>query len=362
MPLNAIPPTTTIANFQVKLDAAKGQCYVDVGFWGGVIPGNHDQLKPLVNEGVRGFKCFLIESGVDEFPCVNEEQVRLAMEKLQETSAALLFHAEMETPISAPPPTTNPSIYNTFLASRPQSLETTAIDLVIRLTRHFHSLGRPVHTHIVHLSAASAIPAIRAARREGLPLTVETCHHYLSFNSEDIPDGATYYKCCPPIRDNANREELWKGLRDGDIDQIVSDHSPCVGELKRMDIDGDFIKAWGGISGLQFGLATVWTEGKGKGISYQDLTRWLSYNPAKLVNLLDRKGEIKVGADADFVFWRPKAKFIVTHESILFKNKLTPYEGRELYGPVERTVVRGKTVYERTVGITPGEPLGKFVM
>lgn len=172
----------------------------------------------------------------------------------------------METPISAPPPTTDPSAYNTFLASRPQSLETTAIDLIIRLTRHFHSLGRPVHTHIVHLSAALAIPAIRAARLEGLPLTVETCHHYLSFSSENIPDGATYYKCCPPIRDNANRAELWEALRAGDIDQVVSDHSPCVAELKRMDAGGDFMKAWGGISGLQFGLATVWTEGKGMGI------------------------------------------------------------------------------------------------
>ncbi|RUS30779.1 hypothetical protein BC938DRAFT_478974 [Jimgerdemannia flammicorona] len=372
MPLNAIPPTTTVANFDLKLEAAKGQCYVDVGFWGGVIPGNQDDLRPLIDKGVRGFKCFLIESGVDEFPCVSEDDVKLAMERLQDTSSVLLFHAEMDTPTSHPPPSTNPpDAYSTFLASRPQSLEITAIDLVIRLTRALHCSGRPVRTHIVHLSAASALPAIRAAKADGLPITVETCHHYLSFDAEGIPNGATHFKCCPPIREESNRQELWAALREGLIDQVVSDHSPCVAELKRMGVDGDFMKAWGGISGVQFGLAAVWTEGRGKGIrhlsfsftpslSYQDLTRWLSYNPAKLVNLLDRKGEIKVGADADFVLWKPESQFTVTRESLLFKNKLTPYEGRKLYGMIERTIVRGRTVYKSGEGIRK-EPVGRFV-
>lgn len=268
MPLNAIPPTTTVENFDIKLNAAKAQCHVDVGFWGGVVPDNADQLPALMEKGVRGFKCFLIESGVDEFPCVNEAEVRLAMDKMVNSDRVLLFHAEMEGCGSADPKheDVDGRTYNSFLNSRPQSLETNAIDMIIRLTKEYYEQGKPVNTHIVHLSAASAVPAIREAKAVGVPLTVETCFHYLNFNSEDIEDGATHYKCCPPIREASNREKLWEALLDGTIDYVVSDHSPCTAQLKRQDT-GDFGLAWGGIASVQFGLPVLWSEGRKRGVT-----------------------------------------------------------------------------------------------
>lgn len=270
MPLNAIPPTTTVENLDVKLAAAQKQCHVDVGFWGGVIPDNAEQLPGLMERGVRGFKCFLIESGVDEFPCVNEEQVRLAMDKMVNSDKVLLFHAEMEYGHHSGSDAEkhshlDPRTYASFLNSRPQRLETTAIDMIIRLTREYSQKGKPVNTHIVHLSAASALPAIRAAKAEGLPLTVETCFHYLNFSAEAIEDGATQYKCCPPIREAANRELLWEALMDGTIDYVVSDHSPCTALLKKLE-SGDFGLAWGGIASVQFGLPVLWSEGRNRGI------------------------------------------------------------------------------------------------
>lgn len=269
MPLNAIPPTTTVANLETKLAAARGQCHVDVGFWGGVIPDNAEHLPGLIERGVRGFKCFLIESGVDEFPCVNEAQVRLAMDKMINSDKVLLFHAEMEQEGDVPctPSHLDQRTYATFLNSRPQKLETNAIEMIIRLTREYYQKGKPVNTHIVHLSAASALPAIRAAKAEGLPLTVETCFHYLNFSAESIEDGATHFKCCPPIREAANRELLWEALLDGTIDYVVSDHSPCTAQLKKLDV-GDFGKAWGGIASVQFGLPVLWSEGRTRGVTY----------------------------------------------------------------------------------------------
>ncbi|KAI8576197.1 hypothetical protein K450DRAFT_258069 [Umbelopsis ramanniana AG] len=366
MPLNAIPPTTTVANFNLKKDAAQGQCYTDVGFWGGVIPGNQFDLQPLIKSGVRGFKCFLIESGVDEFPCVNEKEVRFAMEKLVGTDSVLLFHAEMDC--ANHDHDTKADVdkagdaYNTFLDSRPQSLETNAIDMIIRLTREFHDAGKPVRTHIVHLSAAEALPAIRAAKADGLPLTVETCFHYLTFFSESIPDGATHYKCCPPIRENSNREELWEALLDGTIDYVVSDHSPCVAELKRLDVDGDFMKAWGGISGVQFGLPSVWTEGRKRGITIQQLVNWLSYTPAKMTRINERKGEIKVGADADFLIWEPESTFVIQAADLQFKNKLSPYVGLEMHGVVAKTILRGNTVYSAEAKFGDKKAVGDLVL
>jgi allantoinase len=270
MPLNAIPPTTTVANFDTKLNAAQGQCHVDVGFWGGVVPDNANELPALIEKGVRGFKCFLIESGVDEFPCVNEAEVRLAMDKMINSDRVLLFHAEMEgcgkVETKKSEKQLDSRTYASFLDSRPQELETTAIDMIIRLTREYHEQGKSVKTHIVHLSAASAIPAIRAAKAAGAPLTVETCFHYLNFTSEAIADGATHYKCCPPIREASNREQLWEALLDGTIDYVVSDHSPCTAQLKKQET-GDFGQAWGGIASVQFGLPVLWTEGRKRGVT-----------------------------------------------------------------------------------------------
>ncbi|OZJ05998.1 hypothetical protein BZG36_01152 [Bifiguratus adelaidae] len=355
MPLNAIPPTTTVANFEQKLAAAQGQCSIDVAFWGGVIPGNAANLKPLVARGVKGFKCFLIESGVEEFPCVTEQDLRPAMDALAGTGSLLQFHAEMEGCACASnhlSSTAVPDAYYTFLQSRPQSLELNAIELIVKLTREYYQQGKPVRTHIVHLSAADALPLIRQAKKEGLPLTVETCFHYLLFSAESIPNGATHFKCCPPIREDTNRKLLWEALMDGTIDYVVSDHSPCTPDLKRQHIDADFMKAWGGISGVQFGLTTLWTVGQTLGCTLHDITRWLSEKPAQNTQLFDRKGSLHVGKDADFVIFRPDEEYVVSQESLRFKNKLSPYVGRQMKGRVVRTIIRGHTVYDLQSNVT----------
>nr|CAG8535509.1 12072_t:CDS:2 [Entrophospora candida] len=297
MPLNSIPPTTTVDNLNQKINVTKNKSWVDIGFYGGVIPGNQNDLIPLIKSGVKGFKCFLIESGVDEFPCVNEQDVRMAFETLK---------------------------VREFLESRPSSLEIDAISFVIELTKEYN---KSVRTHIVHLSASDALDAITKAKLvDGLPITVETCFHYLCLSAEEIPAGRTEFKCCPPIRDDKNRDKLWKALVDGVIDCIVSDHSPCTSNLK----EGGFGKAWGGISTLQFGLPVLWTEAKKRNLSsFNNLVNWLSRNPAKLVGLNDRKGEIKI-----------------TEDSIEFKNKVTPYLGKEFYGVVKKTILRGKIIYD----------------
>ncbi|OBZ83602.1 Allantoinase [Choanephora cucurbitarum] len=346
MPLNAIPPTTTVDNFEIKLKAAQGQCHVDVGFWGGVVPDNADALPGLIEKGVRGFKCFLIESGVDEFPCVNEAEVRLAMDQMVNSDRVLLFHAEMGQTQEDTRQREEPRTYASFLHSRPQSLETNAIDMIIRLTKEYHENGKPVNTHIVHLSAASAVPAIREAKAAGAPLTVETCFHYLNFTSETIEDGATHYKCCPPIREAFNRELLWDALLDGTIDYVVSDHSPCTANLKKQET-GDFSQAWGGIASVQFGLPVLWTEGRKRGVRLQDIVRWLSSVPAKRTNMDHKKGEIRVGNDADLVIWRPESTFDIQVSDVHFKNKLSPYIGKSFYGVVDQTIVRGQTAYDR---------------
>ncbi|KAG2233302.1 allantoinase [Thamnidium elegans] len=360
MPLNAIPPTTTVSNFKTKLDAAKGQCHVDVGFWGGVVPDNADQLPALIEMGVRGFKCFLIESGVDEFPCVNESEVRLAMDKLVNSDSVLLFHAEMDGCGKIPvQEELDPRTYASFLNSRPQALETNAIDMIIRLTQEYHEQGKSVNTHIVHLSAADAVPAIRAAKASGAPLTVETCFHYLNFTAETIEDGATHYKCCPPIRESSNRDKLWEALLDGTIDYVVSDHSPCTAQLKKQDT-GDFGAAWGGIASVQFGLPVLWSEGRKHGVTLQQIANWLSLSPAKRIKLDHKKGQICVGHDGDLVIWRPESTFEVNINDVHFKNKLSPYVGKSFYGAVDRTIVRGVTVYDRNVkGLFSQEPLGR---
>ncbi|PSS34127.1 hypothetical protein PHLCEN_2v1837 [Hermanssonia centrifuga] len=342
MPLNSIPPTTTVPHLTQKREAARGQCWIDVAFWGGVIPGNQAHLKPLVIAGVRGFKCFLIESGVEEFPCVTEGDLKLAMEEIRDTPTVLCFHAELEkshTP--APIETSDPTLYSTFLSSRPQQLEIDAIDLITTLHKQYPSL----RLHIVHLSASDALPLIRAAKASGLPLTVETCFHYLTLSSAHIPHGRPEFKCCPPIREEPNRETLWAALLDGTIDCVVSDHSPCIASLKKCE-EGDIMSAWGGISTLGLGLSLLWTEGKKRGISIAQIVEWVCVKTAKHAGLDSRKGRLSVGYDADLIVWDPEAEFEVTKESLNFKNKLTPYEGLTLSGRTEKTFLRGNLIYD----------------
>ncbi|KAH9930459.1 allantoinase [Epithele typhae] len=360
MPLNSIPPTTTVANLEEKRAAARGQCWTDVAFWGGVIPGNQAHLKPLIDAGVKGFKCFLIESGVDEFPCVNESDLRLAMDEIKDTSTVLCFHAELETTPAPAAPTepaepADPTLYSTFLASRPPSLEVAAIALITRL----HAQHPALRLHVVHLSAAAALPLVRAAQAARLPLTVETCFHYLALAAGAVPRGRPEFKCCPPIRDEANRDALWAALADGTVDCVVSDHSPCVAALKRTE-DGDVMRAWGGISTLGLGLGLLWTEARRRGFGIESIVEWLCVRTARHAGLAERKGRIAEGFDADLVVWDPDATFQVTKESLNFKNKLTPYEGLELTGKVLKTFVRGKMVYNAAEadGFKGLEPVG----
>ncbi|KAF7376167.1 hypothetical protein MSAN_00031800 [Mycena sanguinolenta] len=353
MPLNSIPPTTTVANLDLKRQAARGQCFTDVAFWGGVIPGNQPHLKPLVDAGVKGFKCFLIDSGVEEFPCVSESDAQHAMEILQDCPTVLLFHAEFDSSPASQSEQQGPSTdYSTFLASRPQRFEEDAISLITKLQKECPLL----RCHIVHLSAASALPLIRAAKSSGLKLTVETCFHYLCLSADEIPSGHPEYKCCPAIRHADNRELLWEALLDGTIDCVVSDHSPCVAELKKLD-EGDIMGAWGGISSLGLGFSLLWTEGSKRGVSLAQIIEWPTKKTAEHAGLSGSKGELKVGYDGDFVIWDPSAEFTVTKESLQFKNKLSPYEGMTLRGRVKQTYVRGNLVYDQNNGFATA-PVG----
>ncbi|XP_053314494.1 allantoinase, mitochondrial-like isoform X2 [Spea bombifrons] len=340
MPLNSLPPTTSLSNFRTKLKAAEGQCFVDVAFWGGVIPDNQTELIPMLHAGVAGFKCFLISSGVPEFPHVSLMDLHAAMSELQGTNSVLLFHAELDLSDGSPA-CGDPVLYDTFLSSRPDEMEVAAIELVTDLCLQYQ-----VHCHIVHLSSVKSIPIIRRAKKAGAPITVETTHHYLSLSAENIPPGATYYKCCPPVRDCANKEALWNALQQGHIDMVVSDHSPCTPDLKLLQ-DGDFMGAWGGISSLQLGLSLFWSSAQGRGFTLPDVSRLLSGNPAKLCNLGNCKGSIKVGYDADFVIWDPDKEFQVQVKRLHHKNKINPYLGFCLQGEVVATILRGILVYHK---------------
>lgn len=354
MPLNNIPPTTTLAGFKEKLAAAQGQCHIDVAFWGGVVPGNTAELRPLIEAGVRGFKCFLIHSGVDEFPNVTEADLLTAMPELAALNTVLLVHAELPGPIEAVAASNDdPTHYQTFLQSRPRAAEDEAIALMIRLCR-----ATGARIHIVHHSSSDALPLLRQAKAEGVPLTVETCPHYLTFAAEDIPTTATEFKCCPPVRERENRERLWEALREGAIDMVVSDHSPCAPHLKLKE-RGDFMQAWGGIASLQFGLSVMWTNARERGIDLSQLSLWMAERPARLAGLQHRKGQLKAGYDADIVIWNPEATFTVEPTIIQHKHKLTPYNGRTLHGVVEAVFVRGQKVYEK--GRFSEQPLGQLL-
>jgi allantoinase len=335
MPLNSIPATTTVPALRAKQDAARGQVHVDVGFWGGAVPDNLADLAPLHGAGVFGFKCFLLPSGVEEFPELDAVGLRAAMAELGRIDALLIAHAEDGSEIAVEP--VHGRDYASFLGSRPSKAETVAIERVIATARETGA-----RAHIVHLSGADALPAIRAARAEGVRLTVETCPHYLSFVAEEIRDGATELKCCPPIRDAANREQLWQALTAGDIDLVVSDHSPCTPELKRMD-SGDFGDAWGGIASLQLGLPVVWTEARRRGLGLPDVVRWMCEAPAELVGLT-QKGRLAPGCDADLCVLAPDVPFTVDPTALRHRNPISAYAGRTLTGTVRQTWLRGAPV------------------
>jgi allantoinase len=346
MPLNSVPATTTHEGLQIKLARARAACRVDVGFWGGVVPGNTAELARMHAAGVVGFKCFLVPSGVDEFAHVTERDLREAMPELARLGALLIVHAEVPAPIEAAlaeeeQTGADPRSYATFLASRPKRAEDEAVALMIRLCRETGA-----RVHIVHHSSSDSLAFIRAAKDEGLPFTAETCPHYLTFAAEDVPAGATEFKCCPPIRERANREALWAALADGTLDMVVSDHSPCPPDMKRRET-GDFLAAWGGISSLQLRLPVMWSHARARGYSLQQIVEWLAVAPARLVGLTERKGALRVGCDADIVIFRPEMPVRVAPDMLQHRHKLTPYAGQVLRGAVETTFVRGVKVYER---------------
>jgi allantoinase len=345
MPLNSIPATTSLAEFQTKLAAAAGKLSVDTGFWGGVVPGNAQELLGLWEAGCFGFKCFLIDSGVKEFASVAESDLREALPVLAKIGAPLLVHAEapgaIEDAAKRRPAVVSRKSYQTWLASRPRTAENEAIDLLLRLGGEFGA-----RIHIVHLSSSDAIPQLQKAKATGQPVSVETCPHYLTFASEEIADGATWFKCAPPIRECENRERLWTGLRDGTIGMITTDHSPCPPEMKCQQT-GDFLDAWGGIASLQLSLPAVWTEAKRRGFSLAHLVKWLCETPAGLAGLAHQKGTIVPGCDADLVIWNPEAGFKVNSAQLQHRHKLTPYAGRDLLGIVEATFLRGMKIFER---------------
>jgi allantoinase len=376
MPLNCIPATTSRAAAEAKLEALRDQLFVDVGFWGGVVPQNAqpgaspsgagDELLAMRRFGLPGAKCFLCPSGVDEFPHVGQEELAMAMPRLRDLDMTLLVHAELPGPIEAAEALlkdADPRRYETYLRSRPNLAEDAAIALCIELCRRFGT-----RVHIVHLSSASALPLIRAAQAEGLPFSVETCLHYQSFSAEEIPDGATHFKCAPPIREAKNRELLWQGIRDGTIGMVVSDHSPCTPALKRLEA-GDFMGAWGGIAGLQLGLSVLWTGLCARGGSVAELVRLSSEAPAKLAGFADRKGRIAAGYDADLVVWDDAAELRVDEGTLRHRHKLSPYRQCTLRGVVHTTFLGGQIAFERDqrdlAGVSSGRvserPLGRFL-
>ncbi len=337
MPLNSLPPTTTVAALGIKADHARGKCAIDYGFWGGVIPGNTAELVAMVDRGAWGFKAFLCDSGVPEFPASQESDLRAAMNVLAKRNVPLLAHAELE--VTHPTIGGNPREYRTYLKSRPPEWEVEAIRLLITLARE-----TGCRVHIVHLSASEALPDIAAARRDGVKLSAETCPHYLTLDADSVPDGATPFKCAPPIRTLANQKALWRGLQDGTLDLIVSDHSPCTPDLKRLE-SGDFGEAWGGIAGLQFSLSVTWTKARSQGIAVTNLIKWMAEGPAALAGL-PRKGTLAVGFDADMVVWNPDRHFMLTPDIVKHRHRVTPYVGKRLDGVVEKTFLRGELAYE----------------
>ncbi len=357
MPLNSSPVTTTPEALRQKLAAAAGKLWVDCGFYGGVIPASAAEMEPLIRAGVLGLKAFLCHSGIDEFPNATEADLRRAMPAIARSGRPLLVHAELPSldaggNMAGHPG--DPRSYRGYLASRPPAWEHDAIRLLIELCREYRC-----RVHVVHLASAEALPMIARARAEGLPLTVETCPHYLVFAAEEIPDGDPRFKCAPPIRGQENRERLWEGLRVGLIDTVGSDHSPAPPALKQLE-SGDLRRAWGGIASLQLALSAVWTEARRRGWSLAEVVRLMTSRPAELVGLRGRKGVLAPGADADLVVFDPEASCVVDAGRLYHRHKITPYEGRTVIGRVHKTYLRGRPVYEE--GQFSGAPRGSILL
>ncbi|GGV05585.1 allantoinase AllB [Streptomyces spectabilis] len=333
MPLNSLPPTTTVDHLRTKQGVARPKAHIDVGFWGGALPDNVKDLRPLHDAGVYGFKCFLSPSGVDEFPELDHEQLAASMGEIAGFGGLLIVHAEDPRELAAAPARGGPK-YADYLATRPRVSEDTAIEGLIALAQR---IGARVH--VLHLSSSDALPLIAAAKREGVRLTVETCPHYLTLTAEEVPDGASEFKCCPPIREAANQDLLWQALADGTIDCVVTDHSPSTADLKT----ADFATAWGGISGLQLSLPAVWTAARARGHGLEDVVRWMSTHTARLVGL-DRKGAIEPGRDADFAVLAPDETFTVDPARLQHRNRVTAYAGKTLSGVVKSTWLRGRRI------------------
>ncbi|MEO9210020.1 MAG: allantoinase AllB [Ginsengibacter sp.] len=333
MPLNSSPVTTTAAAFDEKINAAKNKLHTQCFFWGGVIPGNENEIVPLIQKGVKGFKAFLTHSGIDEFPNVTESDLRKVMPIIALHGLPLLVHCELTDDLIRAKGDVRS--YQNYLSSRPKKWEDDAIALMIRLCEEFNC-----RVHIVHLSSSNSIPVIEAAKKRGLPLTVETGQHYLYFNAEEILDGATAYKCAPPIREKENNDLLWKALKDGIIDFVATDHSPSTPDLKELE-SGNFMKAWGGIASIQFALPVLWTAAKKHDCQLTDMAKWLCENPAKLIGQENHKGKIAVGFDADIIVWDDEKEWIVEEKIILHKHKITPYLGEKLIGKVEDVFLSG---------------------
>jgi allantoinase len=352
MPLNSLPVTTTVDALRAKVRAATGTCRVDFGHWGGIVPGNGDDRRALVDEGALGLKAFLVPSGIDEFPEVDDLELGRAMEALASIGAPVLVHAEDAGELArVAGDAGTPLAYADWLASRPPEAEARAVARVAALCRR--TAGR---AHIVHVAAAEAVDEVAAAKAAGLPLSAETCPHYLSFAAEEIPARDPRFKCAPPIREARHRDALWRGLVAGVLDLVASDHSPCPTALKP---PGELARAWGGIAGLELRLPVTWTEARARGASLGDLARWLAEAPARIAGLSDRKGRIAVGHDADFVIWDPERESVVESGGLHQRHPQTPWEGRTLRGVVQTTILRGRVVHER--GRFPGPPRGRWL-
>ena len=343
MPLNSLPPTTTVPHLRTKQDAARGTVHTDIGFWGGAVPDSLGGLRSLHDAGVVGFKCFLTPSGVEEFPELDETRLTAAMKEVAGFGGLLVVHAEDPRELARAPQRGGPG-YADYLRSRPPASEEAAVRTVIEAARETGA-----RVHVLHLSSAGALPSIAAARREGVRLTVETCPHYLTLCAEEVPDGASAFKCCPPIRSAANRDLLWAGLADGTVDCVVSDHSPSTADLKTPD----FATAWGGVSSLQLGLPAVWTEARRRGHTLDDVARWMAAQPARLAGL-PAKGAIEPGRDADFAVLAPDATFTVDPAALQHRNPVTAYAGRTLHGVVTSTWLRGTCVHAASEGAGGG--------
>lgn len=354
MPLNCIPATTTVAALEAKRSAAKGRCRVDWAAWGGVVPDNQNDIEALAAAGVPGFKCFLIDPGIDSFTMVTESHLRAALPHIARSGLPLLVHAELADPIdraTAALAKSDWSRYSTYLQSRPDEAELAAIRMMLALCREY-----PFRLHIVHLSSCLALEELRAARSAGLAVTVETCPHYLHLSAETIANGATLTKCAPPIRSHENREKLWEGVRNGTIDMVVTDHSPCPPQMKRL-AEGNFRTAWGGIASLSIALPLMWTEANRRGFTLLDLARWMAAAPARLAGCHSRKGQIAAGYDADFVVFDSESEFIVEEDRLYYRHPVSPYLGEKLLGVVKAAYLRGNLVFAD--GEFPGDACGR---